>query len=121
MSDSRLPAWFGDRAERKRRNARTRKQEREHAKNSGGKAQPGSGSSWRAPGDVRTEETLDELKWTQSASYSLKHREWRSVVKKAHLLGREPRMFIDFKNIAGKTHTRLMIVEVPPDAPDLPE
>lgn len=91
-----LPDWWSEKAERKRQNAQSRKQERDHAKATGGKQQPGSGSSYRAPGDVRGRDTLDELKYTQRGSYSIKLAEWRDVRRKALLLGREPRMIVEF-------------------------
>ena len=105
-----MPKWWGK--EREERNRRTRKQEAGHAKATGGKQQAGSGSSYRAPGDVLQAEFLDELKWTDKGSRALDLREWESHRTKALLMGRQPRMFVDFTG-SKRRRTRLMITEVP--------
>jgi hypothetical protein len=96
VTESRLPAWWGEKADKKRQNARSAAQERRRAEDVGGKVQTGSGSSWRAQGDVRGVEYMDEMKFTDAKSYSLKITTWRKARKAAHSQGREPRMVIDF-------------------------
>lgn len=109
-----LPRWFEGKAERRKQNARSRAQERSHAKASGGKAQPGSGSSWRAPGDVVLPELLDELKYTDKQMFPLSLSDWNGIRKKARLMGREPRMIIDYMK-EGYPRLRLAVVEIPLD------
>lgn len=91
-----VPAWFSDGQDRPAQNKRSRKQERERAKETGGKVQSGSGSSWRARGDVRTDEALEQLKYTDAASYSLKVSEWEQIERDALSQGREPTLIIEF-------------------------
>lgn len=91
---SEVPAWWGN--ERQKRNDRSGKQERDRAKEVGGRASAGSGSSWRSPGDVRAEEYLEELKFTDKKSYSLRVADWEDIKAKALVLGREPKMVIEF-------------------------
>jgi hypothetical protein len=94
MSEPTLPPWWG--RHREKQNARSRRQERRHAAERGGKVQPGSGSSWRAKGDVRLVETLDELKYTDAASFRLTVATWNKIERAAHQSGREPRLIIEF-------------------------
>lgn len=113
-----LPAWWSDKAQRRRQNARSREQERVHARNTGGKQQRGSGSSYRAPGDVRQVEYLDELKYTDKSEWSLRLRDWVAILYKARLMGREPRMIVEFND--GHKKVRLVIQEWD-EADHLPE
>jgi hypothetical protein len=106
---SRLPGWWGDDEKRRERNRRTRKQEHDHAKKIGGKVQPGSGSSYRAPGDVRGETYLDELKWTENKSFTITRDLWRDIASKAQTQGREPRIILDF--VGAGLPLRLVITE----------
>jgi hypothetical protein len=89
-----LPSWFEE--HRKKQNARSKSQELDHARRMGGRVQPGSGSSPRARGDVRSEEFLDELKYTDKASYSLKVDTLKKVFDDAIAQDREGRMIIEF-------------------------
>ena len=89
-----LPSWW-DR-QKQDQNRRSKKQEEQHAKRVGGKRQVGSGSSWRSPGDVRSEEYLDELKYTDAKSFSVSPVLWAGIKKKAALTGRTPRLIIRF-------------------------
>ena len=107
-----LPAWWSDKAARRKINARSRAQERIHAKAADGRPQAGSGSSWRAPGDVISEEYLDEVKFTDKSSFSLQLLEWVAIRAKALRLGREPRMVIEFTG-GHQGSTKLVVVEVP--------
>ena len=76
--------------------------EEAHAKETGGKVQPGSGSSWRAPEDVRgpLDESgdgyLDQHKFTDSGSFRITAKEWRKIRANARRAGREPRLIIEF-------------------------
>lgn len=89
-----LPAWWNK--GREQRNARSRKQEREHAKATGGRVQSGSGSSWRAPHDVVNEEYLDELKFTDQKGFTVRQDYWEALKASALRAGREPRIIIEF-------------------------
>lgn len=95
-----LPAWLTDEGQRKarlrRQNARSAAQEASLASDLGGRVQGGSGSSWRARGDVRTDGEIVEAKYTDRDSYSLKVSTWKKIVKAAHATGREPVMVIEF-------------------------
>lgn len=106
---SELPAWFG--RDRQERNDRSRRQEERRAEQVGGRTTPGSGSSWRSPGDVRADDVLEELKYTDKGSYTLRIADWFSIKRKALKLGREPRMVIDFPH----KQLRLVITEEPYD------
>lgn len=109
MTEGRLPAWWSDKADKKRQNARSAAQERRRAADVGGKVQTGSGSSWRAQGDVRGVEYMDEMKFTDAKSYSLKILTWRKARKAAESQGREPRLIIDFP----EAKLRLVVTEEP--------
>lgn len=102
-----LPSWWNDKGQRQ--NARSKQQEKKRAKQVGGKTQPGSGSSWRAAGDVQTVEHLEELKYTDGKAFVLKVKDWYLIKKKATVRGREARMVIDFP-----THKLRLIVEEEP-------
>jgi hypothetical protein len=97
-----LPPWLSpeatDRRARRLRNARSASQEASHAAEVGGRVQSGSGSSWRAPGDVRSAEYMDELKYTSKASYSLTVIVMRKIMRAAAKTGRTPRLIIDFQS-----------------------
>ena len=96
-----LPAWWGK--ERQDRNTRSRKQEAQIAKDQGGRVTPGSGSSWRSPGDVTKpqmeigEEThLIEAKFTDKEGFRLDRRIIRKHWDRAQSLGKEPVIVIEF-------------------------
>lgn len=97
MSQPDLPAWFGEQGDKRRQNRRSRAQERKRAAETGGKVQRGSGTSWRARGDVRREEDLEQLKFTDAASYRVSVKEWQAIVADAQSQGREPVLIIDFE------------------------
>lgn len=99
-----LPNWFDKDRERVNRNVR--KQERERAREIGGRPQAGSGCSWRAPGDVKSSEVLEELKLTGKASYRFTLEEWHDIRRKALSQGRDPRFLIEFPD-----GTRLIVTE----------
>jgi len=88
------PGWW-DRPG-KDNNARSKAQEQRHAREVGGGVQPGSGSSRRAPQDVKGPEYLDQLKTTMKASWRISAEEFLAIEKDALTHGREPRMIIEF-------------------------
>lgn len=89
-----LPNWFGN--TRKRQNQRSKKQERNRAKETGGRVQAGSGSSWRAPQDNRTPERLEQIKFTDKSSFTINVKEWLALEADALRDGRDPVFVIDF-------------------------
>jgi cytochrome oxidase assembly protein ShyY1 len=89
-----LPGWFGQ--ERQDNNRRSRRQEARHAKATGGRVQPGSGSSWRAKEDVRSAEHLDQLKSTQKASWTLRVEDLMILDRNAARDGRVGRTIVEF-------------------------
>lgn len=99
-----VPSWFEKDRERVNRNVR--KQERDRAREIGGRPQAGSGCSWRAPGDVKGSEVLEELKQTSARSFTLKVADWYDIRRKALSQGREPRFIIEFGD-----GTRLIVTE----------
>lgn len=89
-------------AKRKKVNSRSAKQEKQYAQDKGGKVQPGSGSSPRAPEDVV--EPLDpdtgtgfltQLKFTDGKGFRITGDEWERIRANARRDGREPRLVID--------------------------
>lgn len=101
------PAWWDGPPAKKRQNARSRAQERRVAKETGGRRQAGSGSSRRAPGDVKTDDELIEVKYTDKDSYRLTEAVWNKVRNDALTHGREPAMIVEFS----QSGTRLRITE----------
>jgi hypothetical protein len=101
-----LPAWFNDPGNRKKINERSARQERKRAEQVGGKVSAGSGSSYRSPQDVRSEGELEQLKFTDKDSFTIKVDEWKKIRDDALRFGREPRMVIDFEQ-----HGIRMIIE----------
>lgn len=104
-----FPSWWGK--ERQDRNFRSRKQEEKIARDQGGRPTPGSGSSWRSPGDVTKAQTevgeetfLTEAKFTDKKGYHLDARVIRNHWKKAHSLGKEPVMVIEFSGCVDPSH-----------------
>lgn len=91
-----LPPWFSDKGDRQRQNKRSKKQEKDRAAEIGGRPTAGSGSSWRSPGDVSTADVLEELKYTDAASFSLKVADIRAIERKATLQGKEPHLLVEF-------------------------
>lgn len=90
-----MPAWWAGR-DKQRQNRRSARQEAQRATEVGGRVQSGSGSSWRARGDVKTPLDLEELKFTDKASFPLKVADWELHRDRALKQGREPVMVIDF-------------------------
>lgn len=76
---------------------------------------PGSGSSWRARGDVKNDTHLIQHKYTDKASFTLKFAEWQKVVEDALRAGKEPAMIIEHP----ESGLRLVITEMgEADEPD---
>lgn len=107
MSD--LPAWWGEAADKRVQNRRSAQKERKVAKETGGRVQAGSGSSWRAPQDVVTDEEMIQHKYTDAKGYRLTVEEWEVVRRDALQAGREPAMIVEFT----RTGRRLLITEMP--------
>jgi hypothetical protein len=84
------------------RRRKSDKQEKKLAKQTGGKAQPGSGATWSAKGDTKDKghflktlnSFLHECKFTTHASFSLSTKLWREIAFKAFKEGRKPAMEI---------------------------
>ena len=88
------PPWLDS---RKRNNARSRQQEASRANETGGRVSAGSGSSWRAPQDVRTADELEQIKFTDKKRFVLDADEMEKVYQDALRAGREPTMIVDFE------------------------
>lgn len=93
------PPWWDGRAARRAQNASSARQERRHARDVGGKVQRGSGSSWRAKGDVLSGQFMDELKETDGRQFSITTTIMHKLFRAADQYGREPRLIVDFKSI----------------------
>lgn len=98
MTEDWQPKWMDS---RRRNNKRSKKQERSRAKEIGGRAQPGSGSSSRAPQDVRQnlvngEGRLEQLKFTDKDRITIKAKTCLKELADAELHGREPGEVIEF-------------------------
>jgi hypothetical protein len=91
---------------------RSQLQERRTAKDLGGRAQKGSGSSNFAKSDVRAPlDVRAECKTTISKSYSLKLHEWQKIQHEAITGGHEsPVMQIEFQGPAGM-NTKLAVLD----------
>lgn len=101
------PAWWGPKADKRRQNSRSAAQERRIAREEGGRVQPGSGSSWRARGDVKTEDDLIEVKYTDAASFRLVEADWQEHRRRSLTQGKNPVMIVEFST----TGTRIKITE----------
>lgn len=79
---------------------RSQKQESNVAVRFKGKTVVASGSKWAAKGDVRTDDYLIEVKYTDNTYYTLKWDTWKKIEREAlsdH--GRIPLMFIDIARV----------------------
>lgn len=102
------PSWMGKASKLRRQNARSAAQERDVAQSLGGRVQGGSGSSWRAPRDVKTPDELIECKYTDGGRYSLSAIAWNEYKKDALQAGKEAAMIIEFSQFGLK----LKVVEI---------
>lgn len=90
---------MSEKGKKRAQNAASRAQEHRHARKVGGKVQAGSGSSWRAKGDVKSSEFMDELKFTSRSSFSITNTIINKLLRAAGQSGREPRLIIDFQSL----------------------
>ena len=90
------PDWWDGKPAKKRQNRRSGKMERRVAKDVGGRVQPGSGSSWRARGDVKSGTHMIEHKYTDKESYSVKKRTWFNLKAIANNCGKLPALVVHF-------------------------
>jgi hypothetical protein len=90
-----LPEWFDG---RKQQNARSKKQENDRARQLGGRRQPGSGSSRRAPQDVKTDKLLEQVKYSDKDRITIKVADAIQTLNDALLFGREAGWCVDFEN-----------------------
>lgn len=78
---------------------RSRKQEDRYAKRWHGKRQPGSGSRPGYRGDVKLEDFLTEVKFTDAKSCRLELDTLRKIGAEAAAIGRKPLLALDFMGV----------------------
>jgi hypothetical protein len=83
-------------------------QERRVVKRRGGRQQPGSGSGWRKPNDVRESRVLWEMKKTANKTISVNLTDWDKVRSNALLSGRMPAMHLELGT--GSKLRRLVVI-----------
>lgn len=103
-----MPAWWTDKDLKRKQNSRSAKMERRVAKEVGGRTQVGSGSSWRAPGDIKSDTHLIEHKYTDKLSFVLKLADWEQARSDALQSGKDAAMIVEFAS----TGKRLLVTEV---------
>ena len=108
MTEPDLPAWWGEAADKRVQNRRSAQKERKVAKETGGRVQAGSGSSWSAPREIVTDEAMIQHKYTDAKGYRLDSAEWEEIRTDALQAGREPAMIVEFT----RTGRRLLITEM---------
>ena len=70
------------------------REERRLARKTGGRRQPGSGSGWLHPNDVKTDGVLWEEKTTDGKGFTIKLSDWEKLRRNAIMMGRKPAMAI---------------------------
>ena len=75
---------------------KSQRQERDAAAKYGGRVRPGSGNKWHSKGDVITEDSLIEVKYTDKKSFSLKLEELLKIEREALMEDRVPLFGISF-------------------------
>ena len=96
MSD--VPSWLGSgKAKKQKQNRRSAAHERRLAEEVGGKVQTGSGNTWKAPQDVRSDTHLIQHKYTDQRSYSVTVKTLEGLVRDAERSGREAALVLDFE------------------------
>lgn len=75
------------------------KQEQRTAKQFGGTVNPGSGSGWRRPQDVRADGLLIENKRTGKKGITIKATDWEQLRRNALSTGRIPLMGIELDGV----------------------
>jgi len=83
-------------------------QERAIAKRRGGKLNPGSGSGWRKPNDVREKKVLWEMKQTGAKQITVKLSDWDKLRSNAILSGIMPAMHLQLGE--GRGARRLVVI-----------
>lgn len=83
-------------------------QERRVAKRRGGKQNPGSGSGWRKPNDVREDKILWEMKQTDGKSISIDSATWEHLRTNALTTDRMPAMHLEIGG--GRRPLRLCVI-----------
>lgn len=96
MSDGHVPAWMNKKRAGQVQNKRSKKHEERLAEQVGGKRVVGSGTSWRAPQDVKSDTHMIQHKYTDKASFSLKVPEMEQIHDDAERAGRGNALVIDF-------------------------
>jgi hypothetical protein len=99
----------------KQRRRRSNKQEKTLARQTGGRAQAGSGAVWSAKGDTKDKghfldtlkAFLHECKFTAKASFSLSTKLWDEISEKAFREGRKPAMEI---KLNAEAHNELDLI-----------
>lgn len=90
-----LPKWM-DKQEKRLQNRHSKEQEKRLARQVGGRVQAGSGSSWRAPQDIKSPEYMIQAKYTGKSEYPLKASDLIQVAVDANRCGRTPVMIVEF-------------------------
>lgn len=88
-----LPAWFD---KRKLQNSRSKQHELRRARETGGRRQPGSGSSRRAPQDIKSDDYLEQHKYTDKDRITIRAKDLIKILLDSLDHGREPGMVVDF-------------------------
>lgn len=83
-------------------------QERRVVKRRGGKLNPGSGSGWRKPNDVRETKVLWEMKQTSGKSISIKLSDWEKLRTNALRSGVMPALHLQLGD--GVRARRLVVI-----------
>lgn len=84
------------------------RQEARVAKRRGGKLNPGSGSGWRKPNDVREKKILWEMKQTSGKSIKVELEAWEKLRSNALLSGVMPAMHLQLG--VGVRARRLVVI-----------
>jgi hypothetical protein len=94
-------SWAGN-------NPAWKKQEKRVAQRRGGKQNPGSGSGWRKPNDVREKKVLWEMKQTGAKQITVKLTDWDKLRSNAILTGLMPAMHLQLGE--GRGARRLVVI-----------
>ena len=104
-----LPAWMSGKAQKRTQNRRSARHERQVAREVGGKVQAGSGTSWRARGDVKTDTYLIEHKYTDKRSFSVTRKIINQVRQDAQRQGKDWCIIIHFDGIEGEQQEAVVV------------
>jgi hypothetical protein len=90
------PAWL-DKKDNPRKFSQRR--EKKIAKKMGGKLTANSGARWHSKGDIKTEDSLVEVKSTAGATMAI-HKSWLEKIRdEAIKAGKDPVVVLDFGNV----------------------